>query len=188
VLRTPQNSGHGAAVRLGLEQAQGAWVFQTDSDRQHVPGDFWLLWARRDEADFVFGVRARRADGAVRMLISRVLRTVNLVLWGRDIADANCPFKLMRRDALRAVLAEVPRGTFIPMVMLAVLARVRGWRVAEVPVQHFPRSGGSASLSGLARWLSVGTRCAGELLALRLTLARGRTSTAAPGGAAGDVG
>ena len=185
VFRTPRNSGHGAAVRLGLEQASGMWVFQTDSDRQHVPADISRLWEVRDGADFVFGARASRADGRVRMLISRLLRTVNVVLWGRDIADANCPFKLMRRDAMRAVLAEVPRGTFIPMVMVSVLARFRGYRVVDVPVPHFPRTGGEASLRGGVRWLSVGLRCVRELLALRLAVLR-RPSPAA--GATGTMG
>ena len=168
VLRLTQNVGHGPAVRRGLDESRGEFVFQTDSDRQHSPDDFWALWKEREHADFVFGVRKTRADGQVRAAVSATMRLVNFVLFGRWIADANCPFKLMRREALDEVLASVPRTAFIPMVMVSVLARRLDFRVREVPVDHFPRTAGQQSLAGVLKWLSVGRRCAGELLALRL--------------------
>ena len=170
-LRTPVNGGHGRAVRFGIDRCAGEFVFQTDSDRQHTPDDFAALWALRHEADFVFGVRERRADGAFRVLVSEVLRGVNLFIWGTWIRDANCPFKLMRREALRRVLDEVPPGSFIPMVMVSVLARRRGYRVVERPVRHFPRQAGQQSLRGAAKWSRTGIRCLRELLALRLRTA-----------------
>lgn len=167
VITLAANVGHGRAVRRGLDAASGAYVFQTDSDRQHLPADFWLLWARRDDVDFVFGRRERRADGAFRMFVSAVLRLVNHGLFGQDIPDANCPFKLMRRDALRAILADVPPDSFIPMVMVAVLARRRGYAIAEVAVRHYPRAAGQPSLAGMRKWIVVGARCIRELVVLR---------------------
>jgi glycosyltransferase involved in cell wall biosynthesis len=184
VLRTPGNTGHGRAIRFGLERCDGDWVFQTDSDRQHAPADFWALWARRDDADFVFGRRTRRADGAFRAVVSTAMRVVNLLVWQRWIADANCPFKLMRREPLRALLAEIPADAFIPMVMIALLARRSGHRVREVAVRHFPRTAGHQSLAGLLTWARIGPRCLRELLALRLATRRtgrvGRIADAAP--------
>lgn len=171
-LRTPVNAGHGPAVRFGLEHSRGAFVFQTDSDRQHRASDFWALWALRDEVDFAFGVREHRADGPFRLLVSHLLRGLNLLLWQRWIRDANCPFKLMRRAPLEAVLAEIPRSSFIPMVMIAVLARHHGYRVREVVVPHFARAAGEQSLTGVLRWSRIGPRCARELLALRASLGR----------------
>jgi dolichol-phosphate mannosyltransferase len=182
VLRTPTNGGHGRAVRLGLEHAVGTFVFQTDSDRQHVPDDFWSLWERRDEADFVFGVREQRADGRFRLVVSTILRGVNAILWQRWIRDANCPFKLMRRDALGPILASIPRDSFIPMVMVSILARHGGCSVIELPVRHFPRLAGQQSLRGLAKWSRTGVRCARELVALRLAnqrAARAKTRSGA---------
>lgn len=174
VLTTPRNAGHGPAVRLGLDEAAGTFVFQTDSDRQHHPDDFWALWERRDQAPFVMGVRLGRADGVFRLAVSLVLRGLNALLWGHSIRDANCPFKLMRRDALVPLLAEIPPASFIPMVMVSVLARHRGHPVIEVPVRHFARSAGQQSLRGFVKWCRTGARCSRELLDLRLALARGR--------------
>lgn len=170
--RTPSNLGHGPAVRLGLECSRGDLVFQTDSDRQFRPADFWALWEHRDRSDFVFGVRRSRADGPFRRAVAAGLRGANALLWREWIADANCPFKLMRRAPLDALLAEIPPDSFIPMVMLAVLARRRRYRVAEVPVRHFARASGQQSLTGALKWARVVARCTRELVQLRIALAR----------------
>jgi dolichol-phosphate mannosyltransferase len=174
VLRTPVNGGHGRALRFGLEHARGEFVFHTDSDRQHTPDDFWALWERRTTADFTFGVRDHRADGAFRAVVSSMMRVVNLLLWGYWIDDANCPYKLMRRSALEQVLTAVPRSSFIPMVMVAVLARQGGFRVSEARVRHFARVAGQPSLTGLLKWARVSSRCVGELVRLRLGQGRRR--------------
>lgn len=167
VLRTPVNGGHGPALRFGLDRARGEFVFHTDSDRQHTPDDFWSFWERRATADFVFGIRDHRADGALRSGISATMRVVNLLLWGCWIADANCPYKLMRRSALEQVLSVIPPASFIPMVMVSVIARRAGFRVSEARVRHFPRVAGQQSLRGLVKWVRVGRRCVSELVALR---------------------
>jgi dolichol-phosphate mannosyltransferase len=176
VFTPPANGGHGPALRFGLDRALGEFVFHTDSDRQHTPDDFWSLWERRATADFVFGVRDHRADGAFRVAVSSLMRVANAALWGYWIQDANCPYKLMRRTALDQVLAFVPRSSFIPMVMVSVLARRSGFRVSEVRVRHFARVAGQQSLTGVLKWARISGRCVGELVALRFGAARWQTS------------
>ncbi len=168
VMQTPVNLGHGPALRMGLESCRGEFVFQTDSDRQHAPEDFWKLWNRRHDADLLVGIRAHRADGAFRRVVSGIMRTVNLLVWQAWIPDANCPFKLVRRDVLQSVLSVIPETSFIPMVMLCAVASRSGFLVLSIPVQHFPRRAGQQSLSGLWRWAHVGPRCVMELLRLRV--------------------
>jgi dolichol-phosphate mannosyltransferase len=166
---TPErNGGHGRALRFGFEQVTQDWVFQTDSDQQHVPADFWKLWEKREGSDFVMGVRSTRADGPVRVFITRVLRLANFIAWGLWIRDANCPFKLMRRGPMKKVLKRIPRDSFIPMVMLSIVCRKMNFRVSEVVVQHLPRRGGEQSLAGLWKWINVGSLCLRQLLALRM--------------------
>jgi glycosyltransferase involved in cell wall biosynthesis len=169
-LQTPQNGGHGRAVLFGIQNATKPFVFHTDSDRQHTPVDFWTLWELRDHYDFIFGVREQRADGMFRLFVTRTMRLILFLFWGKWIRDANCPFKLMRTEALRSVLSRVPSGSFIPMVMVALLARTMGYRTTEVEIQHFNRKGGQQSLHGFIRWLRIGTRCVMELLTFRISL------------------
>lgn len=168
---TPErNGGHGRALRYGFEHVTQDWVFQTDSDQQHIPSDFWRLWEQRETSDFVLGVRSTRADGQVRVFITTVMRLANFFVWGLWIRDANCPFKLMRRQAMDKVLVHIPRESFIPMVMLSILCRKMKYRVSEVVVEHLPRRGGEQSLSGLWKWIKVGSRCLRQLLELRVRL------------------
>ena len=169
VVRSERNSGHGPAVRLGIQRATREFVFHTDSDRQHLAGEFWNLWAARAGCDFVFGVRRRRQDGAWRTFVSTFMRLLNFLIWGLWIADANCPFRLMRAEALRTVLRRIPRDSFIPMVMVSILARKLGMTVCEVSVTHLPRTGGQQSLKGTLTWLRVGYVCARQLVRLRLS-------------------
>jgi len=172
---TPErNGGHGRALRYGFDQVTQDWVFQTDSDQQHIPSDFWRVWKERETSDFVLGVRSSRADGRVRVFITTVMRLANFVVWGMWIRDANCPFKLMRRQAMEKVLGRIPRDSFIPMVMVSILCRKMKYRVTQVAVQHLPRRGGEQSLSGLWKWIKVGSRCLRQLLALRVRLLWGR--------------
>jgi glycosyltransferase involved in cell wall biosynthesis len=166
-IRREVNGGHGKALLFGFRQISGEFVFQTDSDRQHYPADFWRLWERRDQFDFVFGVREKRQDGGFRKLVTTLMRVLNWLLWQVWISDANCPFKLMRSQALATVLKRVPEDSFIPMVMVSILARRLHFRVTEVAVQHLPRRGGTQSLRGLARWARVGWLCALQLARLR---------------------
>jgi hypothetical protein len=165
--RPARNGGHGKALRFGFRQTQAEYIFQTDSDQQHLPSEFWKLWMLR-EKDFVFGVRKDRADGWIRVVITRTMRILNFVMWGIWIRDANCPFKLMRRDALERVLLKISEDCFIPMVEVSILSRKMRYSVAEVPCTHLARRGGTQSLKGAMRWARVGFMCARQLLALRL--------------------
>ena len=169
-LTPDRNGGHGQALRHGFDFVTQDWVFQTDSDRQHLPSDFWELWKVRDQSDFVLGIRSIRADGPVRVFITTVMRLANFALWGLWIRDANCPFKLMRREPMQNVLARVPRDAFIPMVMLSILCRKMHYRVSEAVVNHLPRRAGYQSLSGLWKWIKIGSRCFQQLVALRIGL------------------
>jgi dolichol-phosphate mannosyltransferase len=167
-VRPERNGGHGKALRTGFEHATQEFVFQTDSDRQHLPSDFWKLWELRDQADFVFGIRSERADGTVRVVITRCMRLLNFLVWGVWVQDANCPFKLMRRDALANVLDRIPRDCFIPMVLVSILARKMKFRVRESYITHLSRQGGTQSLKGIVKWARVSVTCARQIFSIRI--------------------
>jgi glycosyltransferase involved in cell wall biosynthesis len=142
------NAGHGAACLAGYRAAlaSGApWVFQLDSDGQCDPRDFPGLWAEREGADALLGLRRRRGDGRGREWISRVLRLVARGVTGVPVPDANVPYRLMRRPALAACLPDVPPGFELANVALAVLL-VRRCRVGWREIGFRVRGGGRSSL------------------------------------------
>ena len=72
-----ENQGHGATILYGYRCAiaEGAdYIFQTDSDGQTLPEEFWKLWADRKKCGLLIGSRKRRQDGWQRIFVTRVLR------------------------------------------------------------------------------------------------------------------
>ena len=178
VERSPANYGHGPSVRRGLELARGEWIFQLDSDGQVVVSDFWKLWSRRDDADFVIGVRANRCDPRHRLLLSAAVRASISVLTLRRVRDANAPFRLFRRAVWEDLRPFVDESVLAPSIVMTMAAIARGWRVLEVPVSHLPRRHGVSSLR-FFRLVRFSLRGFGQVLAVRLRLARAQAGRAA---------
>ncbi len=134
------NRGYGAALRSGFRAARYTWVFMMDSDNQFDPADIDRLLARAESADIVAGYRRHRRDPLARRLNAWAFFTLVTVLFGRLARDVNCAFKLIRRDLLSRLQLTCD-GALIN-TELFVLARQRGARIIEVPVEHYPRTEG----------------------------------------------
>jgi dolichol-phosphate mannosyltransferase len=147
VIHADRNRGHGPSLRAGFDASDGDWIFQIDSDGQQVAAEFWKLWAERDHADLVMGVRRTREDGRHRAAVSAAARWVNRLVGGGDIRDVNVPFKLFRRIVWDDVRPDVPAQPVAPSILIALGASLRGWRVAQVSITHLPRRGGESTVN-----------------------------------------
>lgn len=136
VHHAPENRGHGPTLRRALEASTGDWIFQTDSDGQQAAVEFWDLWARREEADVVMGVRTPRRGGLHRRLVSAGARGVIRALAGGELRDVNVPFKLIRREVWNDLAPAIPLSPVAPSLLVALGAVLRGWRVVQVPISH----------------------------------------------------
>jgi len=168
VERAAANAGHGPSVVRGLELARAEWVFQIDSDGQFVVAEFPRLWERRADGDLVLGVRQNRRDPRHRLLLSRAVRFASSLLVGARMRDVNTPLRRSVWEDLRPLIGS---STLAPNIFVAVGARVRGWRVVELPATHRPRVTGTGSLRAL-RLVRFSLRALGQLLAFRVRLGR----------------
>ncbi len=175
IAKTSVNSGHGAALRLGLELAKNEFVFHTDSDYQHDPREFWKLYPFIDQHDIVTGYRAERHDPPHRKFITAMVRLSGRMLFHVALKDMNCPFRIYRKSTLDTLLKVVDKKAFAPSIMLCLAASFYGVRMKEVAVTHYPRSTGRTSIAGF-RLTSICLRCFKDLLILRKNLA-GNTIT-----------
>lgn len=146
ILRMPVNSGHGRAIRIAYEVANGDYIFQVDSDDQFKSQDFWKLYPLRVNYDFVLGFRKVRRDPAARLFLSQLIRIVNLFLFSSWIRDANCPFRLIKKTVLEQLLMLIDRETLAPNIMLSILTKIESIRMIEVAVDHYTRKTGGVSL------------------------------------------
>lgn len=157
VIIDKSNSGHGRSCRAGYEaalQAGSPWILQIDSDGQCDPAFFPQFWAKREEADCIFGVRVTRDDGLSRKWISIACRWLVALVTGRDLKDPNVPYRLIARAALEQALHRVPKEFELQNIGLALaLKRNRALRWAYVPIRFRARHGGAShvSLSKIAR-------------------------------------
>ena len=152
---TKLNSGHGPTIlqgyRMAVERAE--WVFQCDSDDEMPPECFPLLWDKRGEFDALFGYRVDRHQSIRRRMMTLASRAAVRLLFGAGVKDVNTPYRLIRSDVLRPIVAGIADDTFAPNVLIAGELARRGLRILNLPVLHENRKTGSESLAslGLAR-------------------------------------
>jgi glycosyltransferase involved in cell wall biosynthesis len=157
------NHGLTSAMDAGFRAARGELVATLDTDLQNDPRDLPRLVAALEGADAVVGVRVRRRDTLVKRLTSMVGNAVRNRLTREDIADTGCSLKVYRREFLARLKLYHGLHRFLP-----TLLRMEGARVAQVPVNHRPRTSGRSKY-GLANRLAGPLA---DLLAVRWMLKR----------------
>ncbi len=169
VIKTPRNSGHGKAVRLGFKTAKKEFIFHTDSDYQHDPKEFWKLYTYIGNYDIVVGVRKKRQDPFYRKVISRISRFFGTLLFGVELHDMNCPFRIYKRETFNKLVKWLDDDMFAPSIMILLVSTYFGVEVKEVPVTHYPRETGKISILG---WGLVKAcfKSFGDMLVLRKKL------------------
>jgi glycosyltransferase involved in cell wall biosynthesis len=148
VVRLRRNFGKAAALVAGFDQARGEIVVTIDGDLQDDPAEIPRLLAKLDEGfDLVSGWKTRRQDPLSRRLLSRIFNRVTSAFSGVRLHDMNCGLKAYRADVVHGLRLYGELHRFIP-----VLAHYRGFRIAELPVNHRPREHGR-SRYGVERYL-----------------------------------
>ena len=146
---TKENEGHGATVLRAYHYAvdHGAdYVFQTDSDGQTLPEEFWPLWENRQRGGLLIGQRKGREDGISRVFVTRVLRLVLFAVFRVWVKDANTPFRLMKASELEQVLKKIPEGFNLSNVIMTVIYEKEN-KVTYYPITFRPRQGGVNSIN-----------------------------------------
>jgi len=141
---TEPRQGFGAAAHAGLLAATADFVAFCDCDGSLDPAELPRLLAPilEGKAELVLGSRrpergswplhARLANKALAWRLRR--------LTGHRVTDLG-PLRIARRSSLLSLRLEDRRSGY-PLEMF-LKASLRGWRIVEVPVGYFPRTGKS---------------------------------------------
>jgi len=151
VIRLRRNFGQTAALSAGFDEAKGEVIISMDGDLQHAPEDMPALLAKIDEGfDIASGWRKERNDNLVmRKVPSRIANWLMKQASGVDLHDFGTTFKAYRSEVIKDINLYGELHRFIP-----ALASFYGARIAEVPIQNPPRTGG-ASHYGIGRTFNV---------------------------------
>ncbi|MBQ8124303.1 MAG: glycosyltransferase family 2 protein [Kiritimatiellae bacterium] len=143
------NGGHGNTILTGYREAAKDgfdWVFQIDSDDEMGPEKFNALWSRRNDYDFLVGIRDGRVQALPRKIISFVSRLCVRMFYGKSVWDVNTPYRLMRVTAFSSFYEAIPMTTFAPNVILSGLAARHKLRCFETRVPQHDRTTGEVSI------------------------------------------
>jgi dolichol-phosphate mannosyltransferase len=151
VVALRRNYGQTAAMAAGIDAARGKVLIPMDADLQNDPADIVHLLEKLDEGyDVVSGWRKNRKDKMVtRKLPSMIANKLISWIGGVPLHDYGCSLKAYRRESLQDVRLYGEMHRFIP-----IYASWAGARVAEIPVEHHPRTMGKSKY-GLSRTLKV---------------------------------
>jgi dolichyl-phosphate beta-glucosyltransferase len=137
----PHNRGKGRALAVGVAAAKGDEILLTDADLSTPIEELDKLQAALDGgAGVAIASRALRGSRVeVSQPIYRVVmgKAFNLIVQAvllPGIWDTQCGFKLFRGDLARAVFADLKTDGFGYDPEALYLAKLRGERIAEVPV------------------------------------------------------
>jgi glycosyltransferase involved in cell wall biosynthesis len=135
--------GFGNAAKRLLKEPDTEWIFFSDGDGQYLSGDFWKLWARRNEKDLVKGIKLGRNDPLHRRIISFFWSLLIQIMFGIFISDINAGFVLIRRKALREVIDKVQYLDLLVITEVVIRLITNNCRKSEdVYVIHKARSNG----------------------------------------------
>lgn len=161
------NRGYGGALKAGFCASTKELIAFTPGDNQFDFAEIRLLLAALTaDVALVSGKRVERMDTFSRKLNSGSWNALVRVLFGHLISDINCGFKVFRRSIVDRITMQSD-GAMIDTEMLAEL-RARGYKLAEVPVTHLPRTAGTPTGANLA----VVVRAFRDLIRFRLRLWR----------------
>ncbi len=143
------NSGHGPTILTGYRQcSQGYdWIFQIDSDDEMGTVGFIELWNKREDYDFLLGIRDKRVQQLPRKIISAVSRLCIKTFYGTGGPwDVNSPYRLIRSEKFKDLFNQIPDNTFAPNVIISGYAAKKKLRVFETPVKCTFRTTGEVSI------------------------------------------
>ena len=151
VIRFRRNFGQTAAMKAGFDHSRGKIIVTMDGDLQNDPADIALLLEKIDEGyDIVSGWRYRRKDPYLkRRLPSMVANKIISMTTKVKLHDYGCSLKAFKHEVAKNIALYGEMHRFIP-----ALASWMGVSVAEVKVNHLPRTKGDSKY-GISRTLRV---------------------------------
>ena len=166
------NSGHGATVLYLYRYAisnNADYIFQTDSDGQTLPEEFWQMWKHRHDYDFQIGTRGGRQDGASRVLVTKTLRLVVWLMFHVWVKDANTPFRLLKVDKLKPILNIIPEDYNLANVAVSAIAVRWNYNIGWYPITFRPRQGGVNSIN-MKRIFKIGVTAVSDFQTINKNL------------------
>ena len=120
-----KNSGHGPTIYSGYKldiKKNFSFIFQVDSDDQFFTKDFNKIWHLRNSNSLILGFRKKRYDSFHRLIITRLLKFLNLIIFRKYVPDANIPYRLFGYNFLKKNIKFVNSKALAPNILFSIKA------------------------------------------------------------------
>ena len=151
----------------GLKSAHGDVALFLPADLQVHPSSLRHFLQAVQSADIVASHRVNRSDPLWRRLLARANNRVERLILGLPVHDAHSAMLVNRRTLEDVIPHVLSRSALIPAELM-FRARRRGLRIAEIEVEHFPRTAGRQTGAKFSEILKVQL----DMLRLRRRLTR----------------
>jgi glycosyltransferase involved in cell wall biosynthesis len=141
-----KRKGYAKGVGDGLKKCPDEWIFFSDSDDQYSPEDFWKLWDNRHGNDMVIGCKIQRKEEMHRIILSKGFHDLVNALFGLNLKDGDCGFRLIRKNVIDSVLDETSSLKYSFWTEFTIRASLKGFKIAEVPINHASRKNGASKI------------------------------------------
>lgn len=152
LIELKRNFGQTAAMKAGIDYANGEYIATLDGDLQNDPEDLLMMLdlIRKNDCDIVTGIRVDRHDDLLMRKIPSVIANFMVrKVTHTKIRDNGCGIKIFKSKILKEIPLYGERHRF-----LVSLAAMDGATVEQVEVKHHPRVSGKSKY-GLGRTLKV---------------------------------
>ena len=137
IVTHPKNLGYGRSLVSAVEKIRFSWVFMMDADGQFKISSLNDVVNNISGCDIITGYRYKRKDPFYRVFIGKAYTFLVCLLFGLRLKDVNCGFKLFKREVLDFDGTICHAGAFYTSVF--VKAKAKGYKIIEIPIEHFPR-------------------------------------------------
>jgi len=136
------NLGYGKAIMSGVNNSRYSLLLLMDADGQFNIDFVNEMVKYISIYDIIIGYRYNRRDSLYRIALGKINTFLVFFLFGLKFKDINCGFKVLKRKAMLTSYKS-KGGLFYTEILLK--AKNKGFKIMEIPVEHFPRLKGKAT-------------------------------------------
>lgn len=137
--------GYQWSIIEALKHAKYEWIFLVDSDYQYRPYDFWKIVSFTNSYDIILGRRVKRMDPWHRVFLSKVMNFLIRRIFHTPYFDTDAGYRLIKRDILKRIVPSMNSLSYFT-AELVIRAHYLGYKIIEVPVEHFKRKEGTTNV------------------------------------------
>ena len=139
-----EKRGYVNAFKKAMTLPVNDLVVFCDSSGKHDPDDVWPMYKMMIDHDMVLGYKVNRADPMYRNVMSTVFNKLVNTYFSVGFRDIDCPLRIFHKSAFLDIAAMQWHERALINFELTLRFQYRGYRVAHVPVRHFPRQFGES--------------------------------------------